>query len=129
MKHLPDTNNLYLWVDNKLYVWIPQCSRIYTKYAKNKNKKLFKQLILSRFINLDKCNKIFEIYSSTFRDDVESATEYLQMESTYNWQHNKELKHIIKTSEPKKMFITFMSQTIFFQIWEMWHKKLGVILN
>lgn len=72
----------------------------YAKYAKKRSTANFE----SRFINLDKCNKIFEIYSSsTFRVDVESAIEYLQIEPI-DLQCNNELKDIIKITESKINF-------------------------
>jgi len=55
---------------------------------------------LSRFTNKDKYRKIFEIYSSPFHTDVESAPEYLQME-LIDFQCNNELKHIFGTSKSK----------------------------
>ena len=54
----------------------------------------------SRFTNLDKYKTIFEIYSSPFHTDVNSAPEYLQME-LIDLQCNNELKHIFETSKSK----------------------------
>ncbi|CAI6372283.1 unnamed protein product [Macrosiphum euphorbiae] len=54
----------------------------------------------SRFTNLDKYKKIFEVYSSPFHTDVNSAPEYLQME-LIDLQCNNELKHIFETSKSK----------------------------
>jgi hypothetical protein len=54
----------------------------------------------SRFTNLDKYKKIFEIYSSPFHSDVMSTPEYLQME-LIDSQCNNELKHIFETSKSK----------------------------
>ncbi|KAL4132813.1 hypothetical protein QTP88_009905 [Uroleucon formosanum] len=57
----------------------------------------------SRFTNLDKYKKIFEIYSSPFHTDVKSVPEYLQMELIV-LQCNNELKHIFETSKSKNRF-------------------------
>jgi len=54
----------------------------------------------SRFTNLDKFKKIFEIYLSPYHTDVNSAPEYLQME-LIDLQCNNELKHIFETSKSK----------------------------
>jgi len=54
----------------------------------------------SRFTNLDKYKTTFEIYSSPFHTDVNSAPEYLQME-LFDLQCNNELKHIFETSKSK----------------------------
>lgn len=68
------------------------------KYAKE-----IKKLIAafeSRFTNLDKYKTIFEIYSSPFHTNVNSAPEYLQME-LIDLQCSNELKHIFETSISK----------------------------
>lgn len=72
----------------------------YIKYAKEIRK--LTAAFESRFSNLelDKYNKIFEIYSSPFHVEIESAPEYLQMELV-DLQCNIELKHIFETSESK----------------------------
>jgi len=54
----------------------------------------------SRFTNLDKYKTTFEIYSSPFHTDVNSATKYLKIE-LIDLQRNNELKHIFETSKSK----------------------------
>ena len=72
----------------------------YIKYAKEIRK--LRAAFESRFNNLelDKYNKIFEIYSSPFHVEIESAPEYLQMELV-DLQCNIEIKHIFEISESK----------------------------
>ena len=72
----------------------------YIKYAKEIRK--LTAAFESRFSNLelDKYNKIFEIYSSLFLVEVESAPEYLQMELV-DLQFNIKLKHTFETSVSK----------------------------
>ena len=72
----------------------------YIKYAKEIIK--LTAAFENRFSNLelDKYNNIFEIYSSLFHVEVESAPEYLQMELV-DLQFNIELKHIFETSVSK----------------------------
>lgn len=72
----------------------------YIKYAKERKK--LTAAFESRFSNLEleKYSKIFEIYSSPFHVEIESAPEYLQMELV-DLQCNIELKHSFETSVSK----------------------------
>lgn len=66
----------------------------YIKYAKGIRK--LAPIFESRFNNLDKYNKIFEIYSPPFHVDAKSTLEWIQ--------YNNELKRIFKMSESKINF-------------------------
>ena len=68
----------------------------YIKYAKERKK--LTAAFESRFSNLEleKYSKIFEIYSSPFHVEIESAREYLQMELV-DLQCNIALKHSFET--------------------------------
>jgi hypothetical protein len=70
----------------------------YIKYEKEMRKHTI--AFESRFTNLNKYKKIFQIYSSPFHTDVKSAPEYLQMD-LIDLQCNNELKHIFETSKSK----------------------------
>lgn len=70
-KKLPDKNDLYLPVNNKLYVGVQECSQIC---------KINKKIYICFWELFHKYNTIFEIYSSPFCVGVESAPEYLEIE-------------------------------------------------
>jgi len=76
----------------------------------------------SRFTNLDKYNKICEIYSSPFHVDVESAPEYLQIE-LIDLQCKYELKHIFETSESKiDVYNIYVIKEKFSNLWNLAQK-------
>jgi hypothetical protein len=90
VQHFPLLNELE--ISKFIYIYINNI-----KYVKEIRK--LTAVFESRFTNLDKYKKIFEIYSSPFHTNVKSASD-LQME-LIDLQYNNELNRIFETSKSK----------------------------